>query len=355
MSDRPSETPDSPDNPGSSGTPHGQQPPPAQDPWHGYRDPGQGFPPAGQGFPPAGYGVPGQGLPPGGYGMPGQGFPPGGYGMPGQALPPGYYAGPDDPLVSADFGGWWRRSFTLLAAVWRPMTLVQLVWAVPLVIVGLVAAFVVPDANEIDADEISFDDFVAPLLVLIVFTFAAVLLSLVANLATLDVLVQRATGQPVSAGRALRTGLRRFFPLVGWQLLAGLMILVGLLFCILPGIYLTFVFITLPAIILLERGRGIGRAFQLFHADFGPALARAATTVGLYAAFALAETVFSTILDPRGDAGTAVSVFLAFVSAAFSIATGVVISPLVLTAYADMRARHEPFSTAYLAPHPGGK
>ena len=38
------------------------------------------------------------------------------------------------------------------------------------------------------------------------------------------------------------------------------------------------------------------------------------------------------------------------VSAVFSVATGVVSPALLLTTYADMRARLEPFSTAYLMP-----
>jgi len=66
----------------------------------------------------------------------------------------------------------------------------------------------------------------------------------------------------------------------------------------------------------------------------------------------VAEFVGSAALSPLGDATTAFSVSSAVLSAVFSVATGVVISPLLLTAYADMRARHEPFSTAYLLPAP---
>ncbi|MBM2618887.1 hypothetical protein JIG36_25335 [Actinoplanes sp. LDG1-06] len=376
-------------------------PPPGQDPWREHSDPhqaagdpGSGFgqptpPPPGYGTPtppppgygtqtpPPGYGAPGQPPPPGygvpgqtppGYGYPGQAPPPGygnpGYGIPGQpppgyggySLPSGYYAGPEDPLVSADFGGWWRRGFTLLGAVWQPMTMVQLAWAVPLLAVGIVAAVVAPDSSVVlESDTPTFEDFLGPFLVIMAFALATFVLSLIAQLATLDILVQRATGQPVSVSQALRSGLSRFFPLLGWQILAGVVVLVGLVFCFLPGIYAALVFMILPPIILLERGQGISRAFQLFHADFGAALGRVATVLGLYIAFAVVEGIFSTALDPTGTAGTGVSLFLALVSTAFSIASGVVVSPLILTAYADMRARHEPFSTAYLAPQPYGK
>ncbi|GAB2597850.1 hypothetical protein Aab01nite_73580 [Paractinoplanes abujensis] len=333
------------------GTPGYGTPPPGT--------PGYGTPPPGTpGYGPPPYGNGGYGTP--GYGAPGYGPPPGydpntyPYGaQPAYGLPSGYYAGPDDPLVSPDFAGWFRRSFTLLSAVWQPMTLVQLVWAVPLLAIGVVAALITPDASVItDPQDVSFDDFLEPLLIILPFTLAAVVLSMVSQLATLDILVQRATGRPVSVGTALKNGLRRFFPLLGWQILAGLIILVGLLFCILPGLYFAVVLTVLTPIILLERGEGISRAFQLFHANFGAALGRIATVYGFYLAFTFVEGIFTSVIDPSGTAGTGVALFLAVVSTAFSVASGVVVAPMVLTAYADMRARREPFSTAYLAQQP---
>ena len=341
--------------PGQDQQPGYGVPGPGQQPGYGLpgygQQPGYGAPGPG---PQPGYDVPGQGQQPG-YGVPG--YDPAAYGMPpGYSLPSGYYAGPDDPLVSADFAGWWRRGFTLLGAVWQPMTMVQLVWAIPLLAVTIGSLWVTPDyETALNSSSITFDDVFTPFLVILPFSLVAVVLGLIAQLATLDVLVQRATGQPVSAGRALRNGLRRFFPLLGWQILAGLVVVVGLLFCILPGLYVALVVMVLPPIILLERGEGISRAFRLFHANFGASLGRAATVVGLYIAFGLVESFFTSALNPTGNAGAVATVFVGLVSTAFSIGTGVVISPLILTAYADMRARHEPFSTAYLVPQPYGK
>nr|WP_221382827.1 sulfur globule family protein [Actinoplanes polyasparticus] len=350
---------DQPPTSHQSPPPHGYyQLPPGQDPWQAAQDPHQpppGYDPSAYGYGAPGYGTPGYGPPENTapYGPPGYGAPY--YGPPGYQLPSGYYAGPADPLVSADFGGWWQRSFTLLAAVWRPMAQVQLVWAIPLIVVGVLTAIYAPD-RAVTFDSTTppnFSDIFEPLFVVLPFALAAVLLTLVAQLATLDVLVQRATGRPVSVSRALLTGLRRFPAMLGWQLLAGLVILVGLLLCVLPGLYVLIVFLILPVIVLVERGQGIGRAFQLVHASFGAAVARLATIVGLHIAFVLVESVLSAILNPAAGSGPGVTVASAILSAGFSAATGVVMSPLLLTAYADMRARHEPFSTAYLIPHPG--
>ena len=267
-------------------------------------------------------------------------------------MPAGYYAGPDDPLVSADFGGWWRRGFTLLAATWQQLALVQLIWVVPFLIFMLATASSDTFTYSTTANYDDFDvrsELVEPLLLVTPALIIIGLLSGIVQLATLDLLVQRATGRPMSIGAALRTGLRRVLPLIGWEILAGLLVVVGLVFCLLPGFYVLTVVLVLPVIILLERGQGIGRAFQLFHADFGAALARIVTIIALYFGFAVVEMIFSAVLAPTEDPSTAINVLMAIVSAAFSVATTVVVSPLLLTAYADMRARREPFSTAYLS------
>jgi hypothetical protein len=356
----PDDQPPSPPTPPSSQQPGFDpqgytQMPPGQDPWQAYQNP-QGTP----GWDPSGYQTPAYGPPPGygpppAYGPP-AGYDPTGYAAAGYQLPPGYYAGPQDPLVSPDFGGWWQRSFTLLGATWRSMLQVQLIWAIPLLVVGILTAIYSPDRTvDFTSDTPpEFSDIFGPLFLVLPFALIAVLLTVAGQLATLEVLVQRATGQPVSVGRAMLAGLRRFFPMLGWQILAGLVILVGLLLCILPGLYVAVVFLILPVIVLLERGQGIGRAFRLVHADFGAAAARLAVIVGLHIAFVLAEGVFSAILAPSSAAaGPGLTVASSVFSVAFSVVTGIVMSPLLLTAYADMRARHEPFSTAYLAPHPG--
>jgi hypothetical protein len=321
----------------------------------GYGQPGYGQPGYGQpGYGQPGYGQPGYGQP--GYGQPGYGQP--GYGQPGYGAPgPGqqFYAGPDDPLVSANFGGWWSRSLALLTACWRPMAMIQLIWALPLVLSATAANLLTVGGETVTTTSTDFDagEVLLPLLVIFAVALVAILLSLVTQLATIQVLVQRATGQPFSIGEALMTGLRRAPAMLGWGFLAGLTILVGLVFCILPGIYLILVLSVLPVIILLERGNGIGRAFQLFHADFGSAIGRIATVIGIMLVVAVIDNVFSSALITTGglnsdDIGIGIAIVAAVITTAFSIIQTIVVSPMILTAYADMRARHEPFSTAYL-------
>src|SRR3954464_15775516 len=52
---------------------------------------------------------------------------------------------PADPLVSNDFNGWWRRSFHLVRAAWRPMAVIQAIVAVPILVLLLPAMLTFQD------------------------------------------------------------------------------------------------------------------------------------------------------------------------------------------------------------------
>jgi hypothetical protein len=276
-------------------------------------------------------------------------------------VPPGYYPAPDDPLVSPDFGGWWGRSFALLKVAWRPMVLMQLIVIVPTLILGIVGQVVLVRrldgfGTTTDAGQVDWSRILTPLLIVLPLALIGGLLYLVIELGTYQLMVQALTGRPMSIGDALRAGLRRLLPFLGWGIVSGLLVLLGAVFCILPGVYIGAVVAILPVVILLERGTGTGRCFQLFHADLGTSISRVATIAGLGIGLAIAEWVFTSIFSAVGNpfAGNGPStptvIISAVISALFSIVSGVLFKPMFLTAYADMRARHEPFSTAYLMP-----
>jgi hypothetical protein len=246
----------------------------------------------------------------------------------------------------------------LLTTTWRPLLTVQLWWVVPLLVVSFAGSLATPQTTvdtSTDAGEI-FGALAIALPALLI----TVLLTLTAQLASLHVLVQRATGRQVSVRAAMLAGLRRVHAMIGWGILAGLLVLVGVVLCVVPGIYVGLVMVVLPAIVLLERGRGIGRAFELFHAKFGESLARVATIAGIYLVGGIVQSAISGLLigdldpnaDPDATPSIATALFGSIVSTSFSVALIVILAPLILTAYADMRARREPFSTAYLMPAP---
>jgi hypothetical protein len=275
----------------------------------------------------------------------------------GPALPSAFYAGPEDPLVSPDYSGWWNRTVALIRSTWRPMALIQLFSVVPVGILTVLGAvwgdkaadrFTTTTAS--GAIQVDWDALGPLFAVAIPLILIGAVLGVLINLATMQLLVQRATGQPVSVAAALRVCLSRALPLIGWSFVAALVGLAGLLCCILPVIYVAAALCVLPAVVLLERGVGVGRCFQLFHGNLGASVGRVATIGALALGASVVENLVNSAITVGDSTSTVAVVISAVVTAAFSVATGVVSPALLLTTYADMRARLEPFSTAYLVP-----
>ncbi|MET8148211.1 hypothetical protein ACIBSW_31230 [Actinoplanes sp. NPDC049668] len=273
-----------------------------------------------------------------------------------------------DPLVSPDFAGWWSRSFALLKAVWQPVALIQLIWVIPVLIVMVAVQLSFMDQlNAATASaqsgvpgDIDLGELFLPFLVLIPVALVAGLAGLVVSGAAYQLMIQKVTGQPVSIGAALMASLRRVPAMLGWGILAGFAVVLGFIFCILPGVYIAAVVSILTAVVMVERGVGIGRCFQLFHADLGTSVSRIATIAGLGFGVNVASSIVSAIFAAifggaggfaaQGQMTVASIIAEAVVTSLFSVVAGTLFPPLLLTAYADMRARTEPFSTAFLMP-----
>jgi hypothetical protein len=274
---------------------------------------------------------------------------------------------PTDALISADLSGWFARYRTALRNGWRQLAAVQ---AVYLAAFGILAALAfspvytaftdlmrAAEAGREPAAELN------ALLAVFAWVFAgAMLLSLVqlvVSLATLHITATAALGTPAGVGAALLIGLRRLPMMIGWGLLSIPMVLVGLLLCYLPGLYLLAVLVTLPAIVLYERGAGIGRCFALFHHDFSAALSRVATLMGIYLVASMVSSIpayvisFSQGLAAGPNAqpvipGAGMLIGMAVSLLVPMLVSGLVIQPLSLFTYADLRARYEPFTAADL-------
>ncbi len=273
---------------------------------------------------------------------------------------------PADPLVSNDFNGWWRRSFALLKATWRPMAAIQAIIAVPTLALMLPAMLSFQKHQRVAQDNLqasindgtnpNFADFFAGLPVLMAAAAVAGIFYGLGALACLHVAVSGATGRPGNpVGPALLAAAKRLLPLIGWYLLAAPVLIVAAVLCFFPVIYVGAVLTVLPVVVLLERGNGIGRCFKLFHANLGVSVSRIATIFGLSLAAGLVLTMVTMLVDvlvggsleAPTDTATVINTIL---QSAYYIPAYVVLPPLLLTAYADMRARLEPFTTASLRP-----
>jgi hypothetical protein len=311
-----------------------------------------------------------------------------------QAMPAGgVFAGgigEGDPLISPDYSGWWRRSVAIVKQGWRSLAVLQLIgfvvsllFSVPqaLLLLNLsqdlttASTTVDPDTGAPVAPDLSS---VFPVIGLtLVGLFLTIMVGFAVAIACNHVAVSVAAGLRPRLGAALGLAVRRMFPLLGWQILAGLLVLLGVCACILPAIYLSAVFMVLPVVVTFERGgSAISRCFKLFHQDLGASIGRIATIGGITFGIAVVAYVISTIIqaaaggpafDPQitdngngitsfGDFGTGYLVAVvagAVVSDLLSRAGAVLTATLTMTAYADLRARVEPLTTAVLANEAG--
>ena len=217
----------------------GQQYPGPQDP--GQYGGGQPYPGQyGQQPYPGQYGGQYPGYGPGAPAYPGQYAEqyPGQYGAAYGQYPGGAPAGADDPLVSRSFAEWFAKIFGVVARSWQPLVIIQLVAALPgLVLGGLAEGLMAPDPTSYSSPEAAGLAAGATVGVLIA-VLISVVFALFAQGASVFVAVRDAVGRPAKAGEALSFAAGRALPLLGWGLLAGLMLVIGFLLLVLPGLYL---------------------------------------------------------------------------------------------------------------------
>jgi hypothetical protein len=257
---------------------------------------------------------------------------------------PGY-----DPLISADYNGWWQRGIAIVKAAWRPLVTLQAIGLV----VGLAvrwpaAIFQATVTINRDTGTANLGRLFGSLAISFVGLIAAALVSMVVTLAIVHVTVVAATGEQPNVGDALRLAVKRLLPLIGWGLLAGLIVFVGLCACILPGIYFYAVFVIVPPVVMLERTNVIARCFKLFHGNIGASLARVATIIGItlvvgFIVGAIGGAIGVAVATNTASTGGRIAADLVSTTLGIvaSAALGVLLGPLTVLAYADMRARVE--------------
>ncbi|HWS36847.1 MAG TPA: hypothetical protein VN408_29415, partial [Actinoplanes sp.] len=268
-------------------------------------------------------------------------------------IPPPFYATPTDPLVSPDYPGWWRRSITLIRQIWKPALILHTIAAVPTLALTVPTdlAFTAQTQALMTTEPPVFLPYLGAVALTIAAVLAASLIAAVTTAVNVHLVIQAATGQPVNLRTAATTGLRRAPAVIGWLLIANLLTTVALLMCVLPVFYVGAALMILPVLVTVERGSGISRAFALFHADLGTSVARVASLFGLTAGMTIALSTVSVTLE-LAIGGTAGTVTASLWNGLYLLPAGIAVTPLLVTAYADMRSRLEPFSTAYLMPPP---
>jgi hypothetical protein len=307
-------------------------------------------PPPGSSPDPSAYPPPGN--PPQGYYPPPQpaGYPnyPGQQGYPD----PSGYLDTGDPLTATDFGGWFQRVFGVVKRSFAQLAIISLLPAVVAGVYYAVITLSMPSqadlaaqlqANPELAQNPSAAGSVAMMAVLgrlvpimLVFSILILVANALAQGAAFYVAIRDANGQPSTAQEGLRFAAGRLLPLIGWVLLAGILVLLGTLVFILPGIYLAVVlFSSLFGVVVVERN-GIGRCFQLIKGRFW-------AMTGRWAVAILLVMVASIILSiVAGVAGLISPIAAAVVYAIVMVPIYLFFAAVYVVSYAELRHHENP-------------
>lgn len=172
-------------------------------------------------------------------------------------------------------------------------------------------------------------------------TFAGALLDTLASGAIIAYVGTRVTGTPLSAADALRAALRNFGRLFVGSIAYGLLVILGFLLFIVPGILLAARYFATPVVIMMENaevGAALTRSSTLTTNSTGRVIAIFGTAwvvylVAMFGVALLAEGLFDTPLQVlfSGVAQAALQPFLA---------------TLTTLLYFDLRVRREGFDLA---------
>jgi hypothetical protein len=278
-------------------------------------------------------------------------------------------AGPDpfDPLINpphSGVNGWFTRIGGLFKRSWKSMAAIfaitHLIPTIGFAVLAAVATVLVlskvlqGQQAEIDPNLLSIG---IPAAVLIALVLVVVLLyvQMVGYAAATYSATREAAGYQVRLGEALGYGFRRGWGLLGWQVVVGLLILVGIVACVLPGVYFYAATALFGPIFLFERRNPIGRSFRIFNDNVG-------RVVGRLALLALATFIangVTTVFDRVGGtiAGDTGELPVIIGAAAISGVLGIIISlPLtmltfsgILLTYAEQRGYEGPANARSLA------
>jgi len=285
-------------------------------------------------------------------------------GRPGE--PSGRFSG-GDPLVTDTFEGWWHASMDVVQRSWRTVGLVLLIGVVlPRWVLGAFNTTV--RAPDIDMDRTDWDTIVreyspgvAVGVIGAILTLAVLYVSGSAVLAAVRTAAAEAAGGFLALGEAFSFGFKRGGRFFLWLLLAWLTIAVGLVLCVLPGLWAIFALsLMAPAAVFEARKSPYARSIQLTHSAFWPALGRIVIVVLVAIAANLIISLVGLLL-----AGVWHAVFATWLATVLTVLTEAIMALLLLVpmiwilaaslcTYAWLRGRAESVSATSLSAEAAG-
>ncbi|GAB3997026.1 hypothetical protein GCM10029992_18760 [Glycomyces albus] len=270
--------------------------------------------------------------------------------------PSGRFSG-GDPLVTDSFDGWWNASLAVVRRSWRSIGLILLLGVVlPRWIFGSYRSLT-------DGDRIEVDDLAATWwpgtsaavvggLLGLVLLYVAGSAVLAANRAA----AAEAAGGFLALGEAFSFGFRRGWKFWLWLILAWITVSVGLVACLLPGLWAAFALSLMgPAAVFESHRSPYARSIQLTHSAFWAALGRLIIVVLVAFAANLVIGIIGVLL-----AGVWHAVFAGWLASVLTVVTEAVMALLLLVpmiwvlgaalcTYAWLRGRAESVSSTSLS------
>lgn len=265
-----------------------------------------------------------------------------------------YYAveGPDDPLVSTDLPSWFSKVFAGMRRSWKSLLIYRLMALVPTVLLGIAIKPVVRPSKGLRSllgRSPSALGLVSALMGLVIYVIST---GAAAHVLARDA-VSESEGSSSRTGwwQGLRFGFSRFWSMFGWSVAAGLAIYLGLLFCVLPGIYVDVIFhATFAGVVAFERPLSVirrcfelikGHWWEMFGRSFLVSLAAAAVALG----FGFLTGGFTLAARRARAASLGSNILLNVINVPFAM----FLSVSAVVTYAELRRKLEPISSAQLA------
>jgi len=261
-----------PPPPGNYPPPQGGYPPPSGS----YPPPPGGYPPPPGSYPPPPGGYP---PPPGSYPPPQGNYPPPGYPVPGA---PGFGA----PAYSVgEAVSWaWNKFSKNAAAILVPTLVFGVVYAILQgAIQAISTAFSTVDSSSYsDGYSASVSLGLGGIVVSVLGGIVMVIVTAVVQSAYIGGMLDIANGQPVEIGSFFKP--RNVVNVIIASILSSLIVFVGVLLCIVPGVIATILLLFTTAVVVDRNVSGIDgltTSFNIAKANFGPVALTWLTTIGI--------------------------------------------------------------------------
>ena len=240
---------------------------------------------------------------------------------------------------------------------WRTLVACVLVPTVPIQIVSvLVVLSIAPEQFDLSSRTTSPSEGTdgAEIAGVLVVRLLEVLASILAWAACFKAVADGYLGREAGVAGSLRFGLPKIPRLLGLSIVAGALIVIGLILIIIPGLVLmTFLSLAVPALLFERIGvfGAIGRSFELVSGRFWSILLLMIVTI---LALLVVSFVFGLLLGGIGVAvsedSEAVGAAVTFVAAVIATAiTTPIFAAIISVLYFDQRVRKEGFDLQLLA------